>query len=145
MSSANTPLSRCKSCGRQIIFAVNENGKTLPFNAVPNGSGGWKPGALHFETCPVEKVKREKTNCPLCRLAHGADPLELADLISEPHFCLEDAARGWRFIPSLHRSVCADRLALVEVYREAKRKRMKMKKMEEKAEGTAKLDSFYLA
>jgi hypothetical protein len=88
---------------------------------VPNGSGGLKPGALHFDTCAIEKVKREKAACPLCRLARGADPLELADLISDPHFCLEDAARGWRFIPSLHRSVRADRSALVEVYREAKR------------------------
>lgn len=137
-----TTVTRCRNCGSQIIFVVNENGKTLPFNAIPNGNGGWKPGALHFDTCPVEKVKREKANCPLCRLARGADPLELVDLLSEPHFCLEDAARGWRFIPSLHRSIRAERSALLEVYREAKKKKMKMKKMEEKTEGIARLDMF---
>jgi len=136
-------FSHCRQCGRQIIW-VDEAGKKRPYDLVPDGRGGWKAGASHFQSCPAERLRREKKACVLCRLAQSENPF---DLILETdfgnlRFCVEDAARGERYIRSLHRTVKASAEELLELRREARRWKRRTQRLAEAAEGTARLDVF---
>jgi len=62
-------MPACRYCGKEIIW-VEKDGRYLPYDPLPDGNGGLKPGSPH--RCRAVAPKR-KNECPVCRILAGAD------------------------------------------------------------------------
>lgn len=132
--------SKCNKCQGSIVWK-EKDGKNMPFNVIAVGNGQYAvQEKIHFETCPVMVRERAQRNCPWCQMEKGVDILSLTKEQAERDACRHHALKTVGLLNGVH--VEYKTSFLLDMRRNARRKRTQLEKTMSRAEGVDRMESF---